>query len=435
MNVVAIDGPVGAGKSTVSRAVASRLGLAHLDTGSMYRSVALAALKEGIDPESASPAELARVAAAADVKVGDRVLLDGEDVTDQLRSPEVGRAVSAVAACPEVRAELVKRQRAWAVEHGGGVLDGRDIASVVFPDATLKVFLTASDEERAGRRSVDEDATALARRDRLDSTRAASPLAVAPGAAVVDSTGRGVDEVVEEIVGLFLAASNGTVQDAAPPDGPSGAARVLYWVCRSAIWALCKGYWRVSIEGTENVPPAGAYVLAPVHRSFIDFGMVALVTPRRVRFMGKESLWKLAWFGRFISALGAFPVNRRAADRESLRRCIEVIRGGEPLVLFPEGTRRSGPVVTDLFEGAAYVAIRTGVPIVPIGIGGSEQALQKGRRVPRPVKVHVVVGPPLVPLPPKPSGHPSRRAVRELSAALHAELQRLFDGARAEWPS
>ncbi|MGI9032224.1 MAG: lysophospholipid acyltransferase family protein [Acidimicrobiales bacterium] len=191
----------------------------------------------------------------------------------------------------------------------------------------------------------------------------------------------------------------------------------------------------MSIEGTENVPPAGAYVLAPVHRSFIDFGMVALVTPRRVRFMGKESLWKLAWFGRFISALGAFPVNRRAADRESLRRCIEVIRGGEPLVLFPEGTRRSGPVVTDLFEGAAYVAIRTGVPIVPIGIGGSEQALQKGRRVPRPVKVHVVVGPPLVPLPPKPSGHPSRRAVRELSAALHAELQRLFDGARAEWPS
>ena len=171
-------------------------------------------------------------------------------------------------------------------------------------------------------------------------------------------------------------------------------------------------------------------MLAPVHRSFIDFGLVAKVDTRRIRYMGKDSLWKVGWFGRFITALGAFPVRRGAADREALRRCMDVIEGGEPLVLFPEGTRRSGPVVQELYEGAAYVAIRTGVPIVPVGIGGSERALPKGKRVPRPVKVHVIVGPPLTPPPPKASGHPSRSGLRELTDRLHTEVQRLFDEAR-----
>jgi len=200
---------------------------------------------------------------------------------------------------------------------------------------------------------------------------------------------------------------------------------------RWLVGTICRGYWDASYEGLEHVPAAGPFVLAPVHRSFIDFGLVAAVSKRRIRYMGKDSLWKVSWFGRFITALGAFPVRRGAADREALRRCIEIIDSGEPLVLFPEGTRRTGPTVHDLFEGAAYVAIRTGVPIVPAGIGGSEHALPKGQRVPRRVKVHVVVGPPLVPPPPKASGHPSRRDVRDLTAALYAELQRLFDQAQS----
>ncbi len=358
------------------------------------------------------------------IEVGERVLLDEEDVTDELRTPEVGAKVSAVAACEPLREVLVGLQRDWVAQRGGGVVEGRDIGSVVFPDADVKVFLTASDEERARRRSGDEDVEALRRRDELDSSRSASPLTVADGAVVIDSTDLSIDQVVEQIVGL--------VEKAAEPatGGPSPAALVLYRVCRAAVIGICRTYWRATYEGLGRVPPSGAYVLAPVHRSFIDFGLVAGVTKRRVRYMGKDSLWKVAWFGRFITALGAFPVHRGSADREALRRCIDVIRGGEPLVLFPEGTRRSGPVVHDLYEGAAYVAIRTGVPIVPIGIGGSERALPKGKRLPRPVKVHVIVGPPLVPPPPKASGHPSRRAVRELTDRLHGEVQDLFDEAR-----
>ncbi|MGI8776932.1 MAG: (d)CMP kinase [Acidimicrobiales bacterium] len=439
--MIAIDGPVGSGKSTVARAVAGRLGLAHLDTGAMYRCVALAVLNRGLDPESTPAEELARVAVEAVIEVGARVCLDGDDVTDRLRSPAVGRAVSAVAACPAVRADLVRRQRDWAAGRGGGVVEGRDIAGVVFPDAILKVFLTASDEERARRRSSDEDADALARRDQLDSTRTASPLAVADGAWVLDTTGRSIDDVVDDIVARVADADgseagsdrNARVRpdDPAVTGPPTGAARALYAVVRMVVNGICRTYWRATYEGLDNIPASGAFVLAPVHRSFIDFGLVAAASKRRIRYMGKDSLWKVGWFGSFISALGAFPVRRGAADREALRRCIDIVRSGEALVLFPEGTRQSGPVVNDLFEGAAYVAIRTGVPIVPVGIGGSERALEKGERLPRPVKVHVVIGAPIEPPPPKASGHPSRSALKQLTADLHTEVQRLFDQARA----
>jgi 1-acyl-sn-glycerol-3-phosphate acyltransferase len=207
---------------------------------------------------------------------------------------------------------------------------------------------------------------------------------------------------------------------------------ILYRVCRAFILAVCRLYWRVTYEGLENLPSDGAYVVAPVHRSFIDFGLVAGMTRRRLRYMGKDSLWKYELPGRLFTALGAFPVRRGAVDREALRRCIEVIEGGEPLVLFPEGTRRSGPVVEELFEGTSYVAARTGVPIVPVGIGGSEKALQKGKRIPRPVKVHLIVGLPIEP-PPTADGrrNPSRSALRELSGHLHKEVQTLFDQAEA----
>lgn len=193
MPVIAIDGPVGSGKSTIARAVAARLGLDHLDTGAMYRAVALDALRRGIDIEALPASEMAEVAASA--------VVDPEDV--ELRAPAVGQVVSVIAAIPEVRAVLVARQRVWAATRGGGVVDGRDIGSVVFPDAEVKVYLTASEAERARRRERDETAADLARRDRLDSTRAASPLAVADGAVVIDTTSRSVDDIVDEIVGML----------------------------------------------------------------------------------------------------------------------------------------------------------------------------------------------------------------------------------------
>jgi CMP/dCMP kinase len=207
MRVIAIDGPAGSGKSTVARALAGRLGLEYLDTGAMYRGVTFAALRRGLDPADADV--LARLVSSVELEVNvHAVRVDGVDATIEIRGPEVSRAVSVVAANPAVRSELVRRQREWAAVHGGGVMEGRDIGTVVFPDAELKVYLDADPEVRAQRRSkevtdLDYETVAadLARRDALDQGRDASPLTEAPDALVVDTTGLSVEEIVEQIVG------------------------------------------------------------------------------------------------------------------------------------------------------------------------------------------------------------------------------------------
>ena len=208
--IVAIDGPAGAGKSTVGRAVAARLGLEYLDTGAMYRAVTFAALRRGIDP--ADDDDVAALASSVEMTLdGASVIVDGVDATVEIRGREVTAAVSAVAANGRVRSELVRRQRSWVAEHAGGVVEGRDIGSVVFPDATLKLFVTASPRVRAQRRvaeiggDVAEVEASIIERDRKDSTRAESPLIESSGAVVVDTTGLSVDEVVERILDLMPA--------------------------------------------------------------------------------------------------------------------------------------------------------------------------------------------------------------------------------------
>ncbi len=195
--VIAIDGPAGSGKSSVARALADALGWSFLDTGAMYRAVTVAALDRGVAPADA--AAVAALARAAAIETLPRVVIDGRDVEDEIRTERVNEAVSVVAANPEVRAQMVARQRAFADRQPEGtVVEGRDITTVVFPNATVKVFLTASLEERARRRG-EEGAASVARRDQADASREASPLRQAPDALVLDTTGRSVGEVVEEI--------------------------------------------------------------------------------------------------------------------------------------------------------------------------------------------------------------------------------------------
>jgi cytidylate kinase len=201
--VVAIDGPAGAGKSTVARALARELGFTYLDSGAMYRAAALAVLERG---GAASEA-----AERADIRLGERVVLDGRDVTADIRTPEVTEAASRVAANPAVRAALMRKQREL-LSSGDWVAEGRDIGTVVAPDASVKVFLTADAEERARRRAEElggDVETVLrdqALRDAQDSTREHSPLRLAPGAVELDTTGLSVDEVVERIVALVERA-------------------------------------------------------------------------------------------------------------------------------------------------------------------------------------------------------------------------------------
>jgi CMP/dCMP kinase len=213
--VIAIDGPAGAGKSTVGRALADELGIDYLDTGAMYRAVTYAVLRRGVDPTDADA--VADVAISTEFEVVDvdgrtRVTIDGLDATTEIRSRDVTASVSAVAAISEVRAVLVERQRQWVAERGGGVVEGRDIGSVVFPDARLKLYVTASPRVRAERRvaeiggDVNDVEASIVERDRKDSSRVDSPLREASGSTVVDTTGMSIDEVVAHIRGLLSEA-------------------------------------------------------------------------------------------------------------------------------------------------------------------------------------------------------------------------------------
>jgi cytidylate kinase len=210
--VIAIDGPSGAGKGTVSRGVAESLGLRYVDTGAMYRAVAWKATERGVSLED--EAAVKSLADASRIDVSARgVAIDGVDVTRVIRTPAIDKAAAAVARLPGVRESLVARQRALG-EGGGLVMEGRDIGTVVFPQADVKIYLDASPEERARRRAVDpahtgvpsavsEVATLLTERDRLDRTRAVSPLYAADDAVVVDTTGRSVADVVDEVLGII----------------------------------------------------------------------------------------------------------------------------------------------------------------------------------------------------------------------------------------
>lgn len=211
-------------------------------------------------------------------------------------------------------------------------------------------------------------------------------------------------------------------------DGP--AARSLYAFGWLLVVGLLRLWNRVQVHGRENIPRTGPFILAPVHRSNLDTPFAAASTHRRLRFMGKDSLWKIKPIGWVLSAVGGFPVTRGTADREALRRCLEVLQRGEPVVVFPEGERKSGPLVFPLFDGPAYLAAKTQAPIVPVGIGGSERAMPKGQKLIKPVKVHVVVGEPIPP-PTADGKRVSRVELHRVTERLHDVLQMLFDDARA----
>ena len=213
--------------------------------------------------------------------------------------------------------------------------------------------------------------------------------------------------------------------------GNDFGSRSFYQLIRFLVVSICRTYCRMTVSGQENIPQTGPFVLAPVHRSYIDTPIASGCTRRRMRFMGKDSMWKRQPLNWMLSALGAFPVTRGSADREAIMRAIQVLKSGEPLVLFPEGERKSGPVVQPLMDGAAYVACKAGVSIIPVGIGGSERVMGKGAKFIYPKKLVVIIGKP-IPVPASVDGRMPRSAVKEVTTQLHEHLQQLFDEAQTQ---
>lgn len=213
--------------------------------------------------------------------------------------------------------------------------------------------------------------------------------------------------------------------------GQSPGSKVLYRVVRSLIVLFCRIFFRLTIYGQENIPKTGAFILAPIHRSNVDTPITSAATTRRLRFMGKDSLWRNKPVAVVLSALGGFPVTRGVADLEALKRCLIVLAAGEPLVLFPEGTRQSGATVQPLFDGAAYLAIKASVPIVPVGFGGTEAAMPKGSKMIYPRKCSMVIGAPIFP-PQSQNSRLPRTATTDLTADLARALQIVFDDAKSK---
>lgn len=206
--------------------------------------------------------------------------------------------------------------------------------------------------------------------------------------------------------------------------------RIFYFIWWWIVWTIGKVYFRVSITGHENVPTRGAFIVSPIHRSNLDTPVMALVTKRRVRFMGKESLWKTRFGAWYFTNLGGFPVDRGTADRGAIKAAMTVIERGEPVVMFPEGTRQFGPTVCEMFDGPAYIASKAQIPIVPVGLGGTERAMGKGAKIPRPTRITMVIGEPIMPEPNTEGGRVPRRQVRELTELLGERIQVLFDEAQ-----
>ena len=197
-----------------------------------------------------------------------------------------------------------------------------------------------------------------------------------------------------------------------------------YRLCAGLVAALAKVLFRPTVVGAEHIPLDGPVIIAPIHRSNVDFALTLFVSKRKVFFMAKDSLFRIPLLGPLITHLGAFPIHRGSADRESMAHSEAVLRQGHALVLFPEGARKEGRRVAPLHDGAMFVAARTGATIVPVGIGGSDRAMPKGAKFPHPSRIRIVVGDPLDP--PASNGRVSRSALSAKSEELRAALERVY---------
>ncbi len=406
--VVALDGPGSSGKSSVGAAAALELGYRFCDTGLLYRAVTWLALRRAVPSTDAEQlvALVSEVELAADERGRlSRVLVGGTDETAEVHTPEVDDAVSAVSSVAELRSALLERQRSIAAA-GRIIMAGRDIGTVVLPDADLKIFLSASVEERARRRAEErglapgspesvEILAQLRRRDELDSTRPVAPLRPADDAVVIRTDGNRFEDTVAAVVRTIREAE-GRTRPAPPARKDSAAAEPLArhltpLILGTAFGAsvLSHAFARIRLEGAlDEIPASGPVIFAANHISNADAVVLGgLLVPRlgrRLHWLAKKELFSWPVIGWAAANGGMHPVDRSTADLEAFRLARRILDEGHPLFVFPEGTRSPDGVLQEAKDGLATLALRTGAPVVPIGISGSDRVWPKDRRLPRP---------------------------------------------------
>ncbi len=398
--IVAVDGGAASGKSSLARALAQRFNLLHVDTGSHYRAVTLALRQAGASPEKVATVEQSLAGLSLGTQIegrAARITLTGR-IPDAaaLRSEEVNTHVSRFAALPVVRQFLFDYQRGQAAVgrargFAGVVMEGRDIGSVIFPDAPLRLFLTADPATRASRRAAEGQTDAVAERDRLDSARAAAPLTCPPGATVIDSSHLSLEEVVAKASELVEAAFQATTATAEFP-----------WFY-DLVWNCARGFMsaagRAEAAGVENVPRSGGFLLASNHTSFLDPLLLGSFLPRPICYFARKSLWDTAVMAWMLDRLKCIPVDRDGeGDVGAFKRVLAALKAGEGVQVFPEGTRTPDGRLQPARRGIGLLAAKFGGPIVPARVYGAFETFNRRQLLPRPFyRLGAVYGPPLMP--------------------------------------
>ena len=388
--IVATDGPAGTGKGTVTKILSKKFNLVNIDTGATYRCVTLDMINKGIKIDELDKIIELLKEIKIDLKIENGkqlVFLNGKNVTKEIRSKEVLELVSQVSSIKEVRLSMVDLQRKMA-EGKNIIMEGRDIGTYVFPAADVKIYLDADLEERAKRRfkqnkengidmSYVDILENIKKRDENDKKKEIGALKVARDAEVIDSTSMCINGVVREISAIIKKKQKDLkmqekIYKMRKETGWKKFVRKLVKVVLNAVYRIA---FRVKISG--EVPNEGAYILCCNHINYLDAAAIVLFNKRKVNFVAKEDLFThgiLMWLGHLFDAI---PIKRDMQDIEAMKRCLKVLKNGELLGIFPEGTRKGMEKNMKAKNGAAFMAIKSNVKVIPIGIHGTFKPFSK----------------------------------------------------------
>lgn len=388
--IIAIDGPSGTGKSTIAKGVAKQLGFIYFDTGAMYRSFAWKTLQEGINP--ADEASLKELIDRFDFDIktdstGEKLYFVNQvEVTHQIRSQEISNLSSQISIYPFVRHAMVKIQRKFS-QQADAVFEGRDMGTVVFPDAKLKIFLTARPEIRAERRykelllkfpdlahtvSREQILKEIEERDLKDSTRSVSPLRQAKDAHLIDTSDLTAQQVIDRVLEVYHQTMKKSRHRMRWSYG------CVYFVVRG----LLKLFYRLRVYG-KNHFRAGTAVIAANHASFFDPPVISVCCPEEVHFLAREPLFRIPVLGRIIRILNSHPVSRDSSDARTFRILIELLQGGKKVIVFPEGKRTLDGRLQPLEKGLAFLVYKSKSGIIPVYVDGTYKVWKRGNPFPR----------------------------------------------------
>lgn len=391
--IVALDGPAGSGKGTVTKILAQKLGLVNIDTGAMYRCVALEMLNKNIKLDELD--KIKELLNNIDIKLEETkdkqiVLLNGQDVSSEIRTNRVTKIVSPVSSIKEIREKLVDLQRKMAKSQDV-IMEGRDITTVVFPNADVKIYLDADVEERAKRRyeqnikknieSTYEQVLAdMKARDENDKNKEYGALKIAKDAIVIDSSKKNINQVVSEIKKIINKKKKEIILEEKAYKEMPDSKKKAFWrnFLVHFVHFLYRIIFRIENIGEKGIPEdEKSYIVCANHLNYLDAIAVITSSNRFVRFMCKSSMFKNALFTWVLHIGDVIPVNREKNDIEAMKKSIKALKNGEVLGIFPEGTRKGMEKNLDAKNGAAFMALRTKTKVIPVGIQGTFRPFTK----------------------------------------------------------